>query len=135
MVNVKRAAQIIAELGMLKYFPSSDFAQAGIVRLVCQMATTEDQIRGLVDRMLNLYNDWPGPQEMRACFCSKFKPADGIEASSAVFFESDGIPSEKESAPQQLEAQPVHRLTAAELTKDERMRSEIANIAARKRLQ
>lgn len=94
MVNIKRAAESISRLAALKFFPSDANAQAGIVQIVCEMAHSNDQIDWLVNRMLVLYNDWPGPREMRACFCSKHKPKDGVECHSQVYY--DGIPSERE---------------------------------------
>src|ERR1043165_9648334 len=94
MVNVKRAAQAVARLGALKYFPLDPHAQTGIVQIVCEMAYEDSQVDWLVNRMIGLYNEWPGPRELRACFCSKFKPKDGKECHSQVYL--DGIPSESE---------------------------------------
>lgn len=94
-MNVKNVAVKIEKLAMLKFFPSDEGARLGILDLVCRMAKSEEQVDWLVNRMTNgLYNEWPGPAEMRACFCSKFKPRDGIERHSTVYL--DGIPSERE---------------------------------------
>lgn len=95
MVNVKRAAEIMGRLGAMRFFPSDPNAQAAILQIACEMARSETQLEWLADRMLSLYNDWPGPMEMRACFCSKFQPKDGIERHSSVF--PDGIKSESEA--------------------------------------
>lgn len=94
MVNVKRAAQAVARLGALKFFPTDPHAQTGIVQIVCEMAADDSQVDWLVNRMIGLYNDWPGPRELRACFCSRFKPKDGRECHSMIYV--DGIPSERE---------------------------------------
>ncbi len=94
MVNVMKAAQAIGKLAALKFFPSDPNAQSGLVQIACEMANSNEQIDWLVARMLTLYNEWPGPREMRACFCSKHRPADGKECHSQVYF--DGIPSERE---------------------------------------
>ncbi len=53
--------------------------------------------------MIHLYAEWPGVYELRACFCSKFRPADGVEARSSVYL--DGVPSER-PAPDPLPALP-----------------------------
>jgi hypothetical protein len=102
MVNVKAATVEIAKLAMLKFFPADKEARNAIVQMVCEMAATDEQVKWLVHRALKLYNEWPGPKELRACFCSKFRPLDGINAYSAVY--ADGIPSERENAPNLLEA-------------------------------
>lgn len=84
MVDVNAATRKLAELTMLKYFPHPDYAHAALVRMVCEMAQNDEQIDWLVKRMLSLYNEWPGPQVLRAIFCRRFKPADGIEAHVSV---------------------------------------------------
>lgn len=96
-MNVRKAADALAKLAMLKYFPPDPQARTALVGMVCEMATTDDQVEWLVRRMLVLYNEWPGPKELRALFCSRHKPADGIEAKSEKFLE--GIPPEKKPEP------------------------------------
>ena len=58
------------------------------------MAETEAQVEWLVNRILDLSNEWPGPLVLRQIFCSKFKPQDGIEAGSTALF-PEGPPPEK----------------------------------------
>jgi len=84
--------QMLAELAVLPFFPAgNESVLIALARLVGQMCRTEDEVRWLVDRMTSgIYSAWPGPQEMRACFCSKFRPKDGLNAYSTVY--PDGIP-------------------------------------------
>jgi hypothetical protein len=92
-VDAHLVAEYLSELTMIPFFPGDEGARAGLMRMVCAMATHEDQVRWLVDRVLQLYGSkWPGPVEIRAVFCSKYKPADGINAHSEIYI--DGIPSE-----------------------------------------
>lgn len=97
-MNVKAISESLAELGMLKYFPAGPEAQAGLLRMVCEMLDTkthvppEEQAEWLVKRTLALYNEWPGPRELRAVFCSRFRPADGIEATADFQRFPEGIP-------------------------------------------
>lgn len=90
----EKILEMLSELAVLKYFPaSSDGALTALARLVQQMCRSESEVAWLVNRMTSgLYAEWPGPKEMRACFCSKFRPKDGINAYSEVYL--DGIPSE-----------------------------------------
>ncbi len=94
MMNLNMVMQIAAELAVLPFYPSEPEARLAIVRLIGKMATTESQVRWLVDRMTSgLYAKWEGPGELRAVFCMKFKPADGIEAVSQVY--PEGLTSEQ----------------------------------------
>ena len=93
-MEVKRVSNILGGLALLKYFPTDGEARGELAVMVSEILTTEDQVAWLVRRMRNLYNEWPGPQELRAVACSKFKPADGIEGNSCIYL--DGIPSERE---------------------------------------
>jgi hypothetical protein len=94
---------LVGSMGTMKFFPSDPAARLALTELMTEMASTEEQVRWLAKRMRSLYNEWPGEREMRACFCSRFRPADGINAYSSVY--SDGIPSERQNAdPQRLPA-------------------------------
>lgn len=112
-MNNLKVAEILEELTMLKFFPAGDYARMGILKLVCDMCETEDQVRWLVKRTIALHNEWPGPKELRAVFCSRHKPKDGINAYSEIFI--DGVPPEKLpalSSGEQLALPPGHVATA-----------------------
>jgi hypothetical protein len=100
MIDVRKAAEKIAQLGMLPFFPTEQNARVGIVALVCEMADGNSQVDWLVRRCLQLWSRWEGPGELRAVFCSKFRPRDGVEAYSLLPQFEEGIPSEREQAPQ-----------------------------------
>lgn len=74
------------------------------------MCSSDDQVTWLSYRLVQLYpQQWPGIAELRACFCKRFKPADGIQVNSAVY---DEFPSEAQLGPipgLQLEASPTER--------------------------
>ena len=126
MVDVKRAAEILSELALIKFFPSDPGARTALVRIVCGMAANTEQIRWLVDRMLRLYPEWPGVNEVRACFCSRFRPLDGHEANSTIFL--DGLPSEREVPG--YPSLPPGRVASA----DRQIEAGLVDLAARKRL-
>ncbi len=85
MVNVKRAAAEIAKLSLMKYFPSDPDARAALVQIICEFADSNEKIEWLVKRALAIFKEWPGPYELRALYCSRWRPADGTEAYSALF--------------------------------------------------
>jgi hypothetical protein len=97
MMNFDTINVLVASMGGMKFFPSDPAARAAVVETVSEMAETEDQVRWLTRRMRILYAEWPGEAELRACFCSRFRPRDGITRYSSVF--PDGIPSERTAPP------------------------------------
>jgi hypothetical protein len=93
-MNPADILDLVGDLSVLKFFPSNAGARLAIARLIGRMAADMDQVDWLIARMTSgIYNEWPGPGEMRACFCSRFRPLDGIETSSSVYL--DGVPSER----------------------------------------
>jgi len=73
----------VEELGICKYFPAGDGERKAIMRLVRAMVGTKQQLDWLVSVMVNKVGEWRGPVEFRGLFCSRFKPADGIEGDCA----------------------------------------------------
>jgi hypothetical protein len=106
MLDFNRTLEQLSALTLLKFFPSDPDARLELAKLVSRMASTEDQVEWLVARTVALCNEWPGPVGLRQILCSKFKPADGIEAGCTSMF-PDGVPSEK-----QIEAPPLLALPA-----------------------
>ncbi len=85
MVNVKEATRQVGKLALLKYFPGDETARLTLVGMVCELASTDEQVEWLVRRALAVFTEWPGPYELRALYCSRWKPCDGTEAYSALF--------------------------------------------------
>jgi hypothetical protein len=69
----------VAALGALSFFPSDAPARAAIMQLIERMVYTKEQLDWLVTTMIDRVGEWKNPKEMRGVFCSRFKPADGIE--------------------------------------------------------
>lgn len=119
MLDLKTVMGLIGRWGgTLKFFPSDPDARIGIAEELAVMARDEEQIRWLVGRLPKLFEAWPAMHEVRAVFCSKFQPRDGIEVYSTAYV--DGIPAERESL-KQIEVPALRRLTASELTPDPEM--------------
>ncbi len=84
-LNIKQAASELAKLSLMKFFPADQQARAALLQIVCGIAETNEQIEWLVRRALAVFTEWPGPYELRALYCSRWKPCDGTEAYSALF--------------------------------------------------
>ncbi len=94
----EQEATIVAEaMSAVPYFPASEGAKGLIVSEIAAMVPSFEQGVWLARRMSQLYSKWPGAKEMRAVYCGRYKPADGIEVDSEVF--ADGIPSERKPEP------------------------------------
>jgi hypothetical protein len=97
--------------GTMKFFPSGADERIGIAEEIASFASNLDQVKWLVSRLPKLYKEWPGLREVRAVFCSKFKPRDGFDVDSDVYL--DGVPSDSGSM-QQIAAPAVRYLPAPE---------------------
>lgn len=86
MMDPIKVLEMVAELRVLRFFPNDEAVLNAIVRLCGSMCASEEQVRWLVDRMTSgIYSEWPGIAEVRACFCARYKPKDGISVCSTVF--------------------------------------------------
>ncbi len=101
-MNVMTIKKAVGILSLMKYFPSSEDAQAALMEMLGTMCANEEQVLWLARRVTALYSEWPGTREVRAVFCGKYRPVDGIEAESAIYLE--GIPAEPKPVARQIGA-------------------------------
>lgn len=94
-MDFDRVVRAIAGLKLMKFFPADEDACLVLATDLQEMADTEEQIEWAIKRVRNLYKEWPGVHELRAVFCSRFRPKDGINAYSTVYL--DGLPPSKEA--------------------------------------
>ncbi len=101
-LNFKETMRTVAKLGTLPFFPSDEDSRIAIAETFAAMAKTSDQVLWTVNRCRQLWNKWESEHELRAVFCSRYSPADGIDTYSRLPQFEDGIPSESESRNQEL---------------------------------
>jgi hypothetical protein len=77
----------------MAFFPSDPEVRAGLITIFLNMIETEEQMEWLANRALGIYARWPGVAEIRALYCARFKPKDGMEGYSEAY--PDGYPSER----------------------------------------
>ena len=80
----KQIQAAVGRLGCLAFFPSDAAARGQIMRILARMVGTVDQLQWLCGTMVDQVGTWHGPMELRGVFCSRFKPADGVEASCVL---------------------------------------------------
>lgn len=102
--GLNRAA---ARIALLPFFPASDpNARAVIIEELGSICESDAHAQWLAVRMGQVFKaKWPGLGEMRALYCKRFKPVDGVEVGSEAF--PDGFPSESELGPLQIKGLPA----------------------------
>lgn len=118
----------VGRLATLKFFPRDLRVRMTIGRLMKDFVTNDAQLTWLVGRMLVLYGEWPGPRELRALYCSRFAPRDGIEARSSDY--PDGYPPERPPRPPPTVALIIREPKG--VTADEDFDSAVLRLAAEK---
>jgi hypothetical protein len=85
----------IDRLKLCAYFPSDPGAQAAAMEMLASMCPHREALEWLVDVFVNRVGSWKGAKELRGVLCSRYKPADGIEAYSTI---SGFTPEDSETA-------------------------------------
>ncbi len=129
MINASTIDEALDLLGQLKFFPANPGTQAEIGRAIGGMCETDEQVLWLARRAIAVFNEWPGPVELRALFCHRYKPRDGQETYSAAFPEGSYPPDPTAPVLEIAAAPDRKRLTAAETTADSEMQQAVTRVA------
>lgn len=127
MLEAKTVKRALGSLSLLRFFPADEEARAMLGEILAAMCPNDEACEWLVRRTLELHNEWPGPVELRAILCSRYPPADGVDAYSSVW--PEGIPPSKPAQTEVL-ALPPGRSSGP----DPKLAGMIADLAVRKRL-
>lgn len=73
-------ASAVKQFGMLRYFPSDSGAREAVMEFLERMVGASDGLWWLVRTMIDEVGEWQGPMELRGVYCTRYRPADGIEA-------------------------------------------------------
>lgn len=84
-LTVDSTARRVATLSLMAFFPHDSDARAALIRILMRVVETEEQLDWLIERALDLYPRWPGLGELRALYCSRYRPKDGVEAYSEIY--------------------------------------------------
>jgi hypothetical protein len=127
MLDIETVRRAVGSLSLLRFFPADDEARGMLGEILAAMCPDDDACDWLVRRTLELHNEWPGPVELRAILCSRYPPADGVDAYSSIW--TEGIPPSKPTQ-QELLALPPGPSSGP----DPQLAAMIADLAVRKRL-
>lgn len=90
-IPVEQLTELVNELAAMAFFPAEREARGAIAEDIADICPNLNEARWLVKRFRQLFDRWPGPRELRAVYCSRNKPRDGIEAVSENY--PDGVPT------------------------------------------
>ena len=124
-LTVDSTSRALGKLALMSFFPTGDEAQAALVRAVMKMVDTEEHLHWLTERALELYPRWPGIGELRALYCSRYRPKDGVEAYSEIY---ERFPHE--SRPEQCAPEPAD----APVSSDKGLDGKVREMAKARRL-
>lgn len=66
------------DLAAIPFFPAE--ASAAIMDAIAKFVDKPERLNWLVDTAVQTMRKWDGVAELRGLYCTRFKPADGIEA-------------------------------------------------------
>lgn len=84
MTEEKVVAELTRMVGVVPMFPSDPLSLANITSETQKFVDQELRLKWLVDTFINHVGRWEGIREFRAVYCTRFKPADGIEEFSRI---------------------------------------------------
>ena len=92
-MNAEQLAGKVLEWTSMRFFPQEREGRTAIVNAVLAMSGKPERAVWIVDQMLALTSTWPGIAEVRAVYCCRFKPADGLESDFSELCPSGQIPA------------------------------------------
>jgi len=88
--TTRELTEAVSELGAIPYFPAGSGPQLAIMRQLERFVSGAHELLWLIDTAVGAMREWKGIPELRGLYCTRFKPADGVEANCSV----DGFTSE-----------------------------------------
>jgi hypothetical protein len=96
MLTEEGVKKAVGRIALMPFFPGSDpTARALVLEDMINICESDAHAEWLAIRFCQVFRSgWPGLEELRAVYCTRFRPCDGRSADSQAY--PDGIPSEHE---------------------------------------
>jgi hypothetical protein len=88
------ALMAVATMAAIPMFPTDQIVRGVIGEEIRSLCRNAQDASWLAKRMVQLYDTWPGPRELRRVYCARKIPHDGVMASGSSEHYPEGIPSE-----------------------------------------
>ncbi len=97
MVRPEAIEKAVADLSILRYFPSGPGEQKAVMQLLDRIVDEEYRLAWLVHTLTDYVGEWPGPAQLRALYATRYRPADGIEGTHCTIAGFTPMDSERAS--------------------------------------
>lgn len=87
----------VRRLSALAFFPADPYAQESIMSDLQAYVATSEALSWLISTAMARMEKWSGPAGLRSLYCTRFKPADGIEGGDCAI--TGFTPADNESRP------------------------------------
>jgi hypothetical protein len=67
------------ELAAIPYYPREESARMAVLDALMRFVAGPSELRWLVRTAIDVMDKWEGVAQLRALYCTRFRPADGIE--------------------------------------------------------
>jgi hypothetical protein len=123
-------------MGGIPFFPTDEFARAGIITSVMEFADSVEGIQWMAQQAVARMKKWTGVPELRGIYCAGgFEPRDGRREESPVMDSDSSLPAYYLPAPKLLAPPPLDPADEAKLkTEMEALQKRIDDGRARREL-
>lgn len=78
-ITEQHLAAALVQLSILKFFPMDELQHRAMTEYLRRLCGHAEGLAWLVAQLVNHVGEWPGSADVRGIYCTRFKPADGIE--------------------------------------------------------
>jgi hypothetical protein len=103
VITIRQAGVAVSQLAVLRCFPSDAIARAMLAEMILRTVSNTERLEWLVRVAVANCDEYPGPKQIRALYCTRFKPADGGDEPTCTI--SGFTPSDSERGYQELQSQ------------------------------
>jgi len=79
-MTAQQLREAVSELHVLKFWPKGESEDLTIMSFLDRLVSTPQQLRWLVNTLIDQVGTYDGTDQIRAVFCSQFTPKDGVQA-------------------------------------------------------
>jgi hypothetical protein len=80
----ERIINAVRAMSSIPFFPKEEYAQRAIMTEIAKFADRPEHVEWLEHAAIRSMREWRGVAELRGMYCTRFKPADGIDEYCSV---------------------------------------------------
>jgi hypothetical protein len=102
VITIRQAGVAVSQMAVLKCFPSDAIARAMLAEMILRTVSDTERLEWLVRVAVANCDEYPGPKQIRALYCTRFKPKDGGDQPTCTI--PGFTPADSERGYQELQA-------------------------------